>query len=119
MRSLGPEQLVLLLIFLLLPLLNLLLGWLQRRARARKRPEPEPREEPVSSGLPPRARVIEPVLGGARRAEGPRATPPTPPPARRRTAPLGGPAAIRGAIVAMTILGPCRGLEEPPRPPGP
>jgi hypothetical protein len=120
MRSLRPEQILLLLLFVMVPLLNLLVRWLQRRAREQQqRPVPvEPRAaEPVRregrppAPLPPRARLIEPALP----REGPRETlpAPRPQPVLRRPRPLGGRAAIRRAIVAMTILGPCRGVEEP------
>ncbi len=119
MRSLRPEQIILLLVFILVPLLNLLVRWIQRRARERRRPVPvEPRAAEAAAGgkgppaLPPRVRVIEPALPG----EGTRMAPPAPPPqpVMRRVGPLGGRAAVRRAVVAMTILGPCRGLEEPP-----
>jgi hypothetical protein len=119
MRSLQPEQLVLLLLFVLVPLFNVLLRWLQRRAQERPRPAPaEPRAaEPAAreewrAPLPPRVRVIEPALPREEPRE-PRPAP-RPRPVVRRAGPLGGPAAVRRAVIAMTILGPCRGLEEPP-----
>jgi len=120
MRSFRPEQILLLLLFVLVPLFSLLVRWLQRRAREQQRPmPPEPsamdpvgREERPPARMPPRARVIEP----ARSREGPRERPPAPRPQLviRRAGPLGGRAAVRRAVVAMTILGPCRGLEERP-----
>jgi hypothetical protein len=124
MRSLRLEQILLLLVFVLVPLFNLLLRWLQRRAREQQRPvpaepraaEPVAREERLPAPMPPRARVI----GPARPRQGPRETPPAPrpQPVNRRAGPLGGRAAVRRAVVAMTILGPCRALEErPPTPP--
>lgn len=119
MRSLRPEQILLLLLFVLVPLFNLLVRWLRRRARAQQRPVPaEPRaaepkgREELPARMPSRVRVIEP----ARPREGPRESPPAPrpQPVIRRAGPLGGRAAVRKAVVAMTILGPCRGLEERP-----
>ena len=120
MRSLRPEQIILLLVFILVPLLNLLVRWLKRRAREQPRPVPtEPRAaEPVArkewlpAPMPPRVGMIEPALS----RKGPRQVPPAPPlqPVIRRAGPLGGRAAVRRAVVAMTILGPCRGLEERP-----
>jgi hypothetical protein len=120
MRSFRLEQVLLLLVFVLVPLLNLLVRWLQRRAREQRRPvsaepraaEPVAREERLPAPMPPRVRVIEP----ARPRQGPRETPPAPrpQPVIRRAGPLGGPAGVRRAIVAMTILGPCRALEEHP-----
>jgi hypothetical protein len=127
MRSLRPEHL-LLLVFVLVVLFNLLVRWLQRRARERQRPRPAARAmaEPVeregwpSAAMPPRIRAIAPAPSEeAPRKETHRKTPPAPQPrsGRRRAAPLGGRAAVRRAIVAMAILGPCRGLEEPPSQP--
>jgi hypothetical protein len=121
MRSLRPEQILLLLLFVLVPLLNLLVRWLQGRARAQQRPvpaetravEPGGHAERPPTRMPPRVRVVEPTLS----REEPRAMRPAPRPRPvvvRRAGPLGGRAAVRRAIVAMTILGPCRGLEEPP-----
>jgi hypothetical protein len=125
MRSLRPEQIILLLLFVLVPLLNLLVRWAQRRAREPQRPVPaEPaaagpvaREKWPPAAMPPRVRVIEPALPReASRKEASRQTPPAPQPqpAHRRAAPLGGLPAVRRAIIAMAILGPCRGLEAPP-----
>jgi len=120
MRSLRPEQILLLLLFVLVPLINLLVRWLRRRASELQRPvpaepraaEPVAREERPPVPVPPRVRVIEPALP----REGPREAPPAPPlrPVIRRAGSLGGRLAVRRAVVAMTILGPCRGLEEPP-----
>lgn len=117
MRSLRPEQLVLLLVFVLVPLLNLLVRWIQQRARERAAPLPDPApREARTPGPMPRVRTVQPAAP----CEGPAAPAPAPPPPpRRRAGPLGGPAGLRRAIVAMTILGPCRGLQEhqtlPPR----
>lgn len=117
MRSFRPEQILLLLLFVLVPLFSLLVRWLQRRTREQQRPmpaessatEPVGREERLPARMPPRVRVIEP----ARPREGPRERP-RPQPVIRRAGPLGGRAAVRRAVVAMTILGPCHGLEERP-----
>jgi hypothetical protein len=70
MRSLRPEQIILLLVFVLVPLLNLLLRWLQRRAREQQRrvpaeppmAEPAPPRQWPSAARPPRVRVIESPL---------------------------------------------------------
>jgi len=120
MRSLRPEQILLLLVFVLVPLFNLLVRWLQRRAREQQRPvpvepraaQPKAREEWLPVPMPPRVRMIEPAAP----REGPRQVRPASPaqPVIRRAGPLGGRAAVRRAVVAMTILGPCRGLEERP-----
>jgi hypothetical protein len=115
MRSLRLEQILLLLVIVLVPLINMLFRWLQRRAGEQQRPvpaEPVAREEPSPVPVPPWVRVTEPALP----VEGPRKAPPAPlpRPVIRRARPLGGRLAVRRAVVAMTILGPCRGLEEPP-----
>jgi hypothetical protein len=120
MRSLRPEQILLLLLFVLVPLVNLLVRWTRRRALEQQRPAstgsraaaPVAREALPSAPMPPRARVIETALP----REGLRMAPPAhpPQPVIRRARALGGRAAVRKAVVAMTILGPCRGLEDPP-----
>lgn len=114
MRNLRPEQLLLLLVFVLVPFVNLLVRWLRGRThnsgQGLQPPEPEERKRrPV--GPMPRIRLVEPPVppGGPRRAP----LPPPPEPAPLRAAPLGGLPAIRRAVVMMTILGPCRALEEP------
>jgi len=120
MRSLRPEQIVLLVVFVVVPLLNLLVRWLKRRVREQSRPLPAElrataggaREERSPARMRQQAGVIEPVQLRA----GPRKAPPAFPPQTviRRAGPLGGRAAVRRAVVTMTILGPCRGLEAPP-----
>ncbi|MGH7316719.1 MAG: hypothetical protein ACREJS_10710 [Candidatus Rokuibacteriota bacterium] len=119
MESMRPEQILLLLVFILVPLLSLLVRWLQGRARRpteSRSTEPGAREGRPSIPIP-RVRVIEPALP----REGRRTTPPAPPPppVLRRAGPLGGRAAVRQAIVMMTILDQCRGLEAPRPVPSP
>ena len=118
MRSLRFE-ILLLLLFVGVPLLNLLVRWL-KRARAQPRPfPPEPRataadarEERRPASVRLQARVLNPILPRADPRGAPTASAPLP--VVRRGRPLGGRAGVRRAVVAMTILGPCRGLEEPP-----
>jgi hypothetical protein len=111
MRSLRPEQIVLLLVFVLVPLLSMFVRWLQRRLR---KPTPRPpaleAREMRPPGPPPRLRATEPAAG----REAARAPVPSPPPQPRprRTAPLDGLPAVRRAIVTMTILGRCPGLDD-------
>jgi hypothetical protein len=115
MRSLGPEHIVLLLV-ILVPLVILLVRWPQGRARKQGWAEPVVREERPATPMPPRPRVIEPALPDETRhgEAAPRAVLPASRLDDRRTPPLGGRAAVRQAVIAMTILGSCRGLEEPP-----
>ena len=128
MRSLSFEQIILLLVFIVVPLFKLILPALQRWARGQRETEPVAREERPRAPTPVPVWVVEPAFPGAtgprEAAPRPRAEtrkrPPRRPSARIRTAPLRGRAAVRQAIVAMAILGPCPGLELPapqPRPP--
>ena len=128
MRSLSFEQIILLLVFIVVPLFNLILRGLQRWAGRQRQTEPVVREERPRSPTPVPVRVVEPAFPGAtpprEAAPRPRAEtrkrPPRRPSTQMRTAPLRGRAAVRRAIVAMAILGPCPGLEPPapqPRPP--
>jgi hypothetical protein len=123
MREIPPQQIILLLAFTLLIVINLVIAWTQRRARERQRPaeavlarRPDRGEWPPAA-VPPRARTVEP----ARRVEASRRSAPSEsppalamPPIPRQAPPLGGRAAVRRAIVAMAILGPCPGLQLPP-----
>jgi hypothetical protein len=133
MRSLSFEQIILLLVFIVVPVFNLILRGLQRWARGQRETVPVAREERPRFATPTPVWPVEPAFPGATppRATPPREAAPRPraetrkrPPgrtsARVRTAPLRGRAAVRRAIVAMAILGPCPGLELPapqPRPP--
>jgi hypothetical protein len=119
MRSITFEQILLLLLFVGVPLLNLLVRWL-KRARAQSRPFPpepgapaaEAREERRPTSVRPQTRALDPILVRADPREAPTASPPLA--VVRRGRPLGGRAGVRRAVVAMTILGPCRGLDDPP-----
>lgn len=109
------EQLILLAIFLLVGLLNVVIRWLRQRADASS---PETGSSPPPTlGLPPAARTVvpppaQPTAPAVRAARPPVSRPPQP---RRRPAAGGrlhGRADLRRAIVAMTVLGPCRALED-------
>jgi hypothetical protein len=101
------EQLVLVLLVLLVGLVNALIRW--SRQRAAPPPEVPPAPPPVLD-LPPAARVV---------VRSPEARVPTRPPAATLPGPrrwparrgLGTRADVRRAIVALTILGPCRARE--------
>lgn len=110
------EQLLILAVLVLIPLVNYLAGRLRRslkeaepRAAAPPPPRAEPRSRPRPPALPRPAPGIVP----------PEAAPPRP--ARRRAA-SAAPRSLRESrrgIVLMTVLGPCRALEPPgdgPRP---
>ena len=132
------EQLVLLAIFLLVGLVNAILRW-RKQGRRAPAPAPEPEPEPLPPWpreAPPRPRELPPNVR-VRLPAPPEAAPPAVPrpsvPVRRprpepravRRPPvhrwLGNRTAVRRAIVAMTLLGPCRALEREPgvRTPGP
>jgi hypothetical protein len=126
MRSASPEQLVVLAIFLLLPLLNFLLTlWRRRRDSRASSLEPAP-----SPPTPMAARATRPletrqVPGSDERPRRKASTalvetPAAPRPLRTRA--RLGPRDARRAVVLMTILGPCRALEPghlvESRPPG-
>jgi hypothetical protein len=116
MRSLTPEQLLLLAIFLLVPLLNLTARWLRRRLARHAPPSREAEAVAEQAGAPPPPRSRRGTAGPGPPPEQPRRRPPPAPPApgpRRRPGALGGPRGLRRAIVMMTILGPCRALEPP------
>jgi hypothetical protein len=122
MRSLGIEQILLLLVLVAVPLLNLLVRWLRHLARAQHQAPAERRPAETdasharpSAALPPGPRVAD---RGQPQEAPRRAAPAPPPPVIRRAGLLHGRAAVRRAVVAMTILGPCRAMEEqPPMPP--
>ena len=111
-----PEQLVFLLIFLLIPLLNFLVRILRGRVRRAPRGpvEPAPGRPPAAApSLRPRP------AAPARPHEQPREpvrlmpVPETPGPQRVRA--RLDPADLRRGVVLMTILGACPGTEPPAR----
>ena len=113
MERIGIEQLLLLLFFILLPLLNM---WRQRAGRRPQRRVPQPPREPELR-YRPEPRAPPPVRPEAARERAP-ARPPQEAPAPRRTRRAPTPvfrtkAELRRAIVLMSILGPCRGSEPP------
>lgn len=118
MRDFPFELVVYALIFLGIVVFNYLVQRLARRAQQRQ-PAPElpmPEEErPLDTGFgrSPRAAALPEEVLAARRAP-PRATP-APAPRRTRADRLfGSRDDLRRAIVAMTVLGPCR-AQDPPR----
>jgi hypothetical protein len=107
----SVEQLLFLVLFVLIPLVNLLARWLRKRVPEPPIPAPE-RREPIP--ILPRPTVLSPVPALA--PQHPRATSaerlpdqPLARPAQRRT--RLSPREVRRGIVLMTILGPCRALE--------
>jgi hypothetical protein len=105
----SVEQLLFLVLFVVLPLLNMLRKALRKRPPAP--PLPEARREEPRPLLPP-PMVLHPVPELARppaRATTTERRPVQSAEQRRRAA--FGPGDIRRGIVIMTILGPCRALE--------
>jgi hypothetical protein len=121
MRRFPPEQLLLLAIFLLVPLVNFLLALWRRRQRGGARAgsfEPVAPEAPAPATRPGSIAPAPAAVSGDRpRRETPRVPAETPPGVPR----LGvsarlGPRDARRAVVLMAILGPCRALEPGPPP---
>jgi hypothetical protein len=109
------EQILLVAVFVLVPLLNALVRVLRRRVA-----DSAPRESrPGTPEIPPRAQALPPSLR-ASRGEARRISPSLPPPLtavlgprRRPEVRIAGPPEARRGIVLMAVLGPCRGLEPP------
>jgi hypothetical protein len=115
MRRLSPEQLVILTIFLLVPLLNFLFTlWRRRREGARAgQLEPVAPETPAQATLPRSIAAAQAGVSGDRpRREIPRVPAETPPGAPRlEVSARLGPRDARRGVVLMAILGPCRAFE--------
>ena len=114
MKTPSLEQILILLLFIVLPLLNLLFQRVKRRSEG-KHPEDESRLE-----IAQRARAIPPHPPEPRisrdRPHGLQApTVSTPLPRRRsvKKLTLGGRREIRRGIILMAILGPCRASDPP------
>jgi hypothetical protein len=121
------EQLLLFVLFLLVPLLQFIGRWFQRQAARRSQeegvpsvPVPLPRPTPAKPVVtPPMERVATPLT----RSESSMAVtlPRIQAVAARRSPPalrLSGPADARRGVMLMTILGPCRALEGDAEPRG-
>jgi hypothetical protein len=112
LKNVTVEQILLLIIFVLLPLLNWLLRGVGRR-RERQTPQPpympEPRHRATVSE--PRSRAPQPARDRIQARE----APPTPAAVRRRGISTNSlfrtRAEMRRAIILMTILGPCRAAD--------
>jgi hypothetical protein len=108
------EQILLFFLFILLPLLNLLFQRIKRRAESEA-----PAKEPVTRvPRPPRAAPPRPPASRAAGDSGRRLEPPAlalPARGRRfdKRSLLGTPRDLRRGIILMTLLGPCRALEQP------
>jgi hypothetical protein len=113
-----PEQVGILLLFLVVVLFNLISMFLSRRKQQAEADEAArpPGPPPVPPRLPPRVVVAPPRVAAP--TPGPV---PAPAPVRRAAVArlprggLGGPRELRRAIVLLTVLGPCRALEDDPR----
>jgi hypothetical protein len=109
------EQLVLIAVFVLVPLLNFLVRVLGRRFGARAPAEPVPMAVPApSSSQRASPGVRRRTVPG--RSAGASSPPDSRPAGARRRLPLQleSAHAVRRAIVLMAVLGPCRGLAPPP-----
>lgn len=112
MENMTFDRLLLLLLFILLPVLNWLLGQVLKR----RLPQPRSEQQPQ----PPLPIVVQrrtPITGKPTQRER-TASPPLVAPQRPRRASalrslLQRKPEIRRGIILMTVLGPCRALEPP------
>jgi len=112
MKTLTPEQLVLLVVLLMVPLINFLLRpWLQRQTEAAtsRANEPATRDAPRREPTPP-VRAAQ-IRREAQRAHLPPARDDLPRFRRSEPFRVGSRPDLRRAILLMAVLGPCRGLE--------
>lgn len=117
MKAPSLEQILILILFILLPLLNLLFQRAKRRSEA-KHPEDESRPEIAQrahaiSPHPPEPRIFRDRL---HRLQAPTVSTPLP---RRRSVKrltLGKRREIRRGIILMAVLGPCRASDPPGEP---
>jgi hypothetical protein len=110
------EQILVVAVLVLAPLLNVLVRVLRRRLAG-----PAPRESgPKAPETPARLRTLSSSLGAQRGGAG--GIPPSVPqppltevlrPRRRPKVRIGSAREARRGIVLMAVLGPCRGLEPP------
>jgi hypothetical protein len=108
------EQILVVALLVLVPLLNALVRVLRRRLAG----PPPPESGPRASETPGHVRRVSSSLGGQRGEAGglPPSVPPPPlagvlQPRRRPKLRIGSARAARRAIVLMAVFGPCRGLE--------
>ena len=110
------EQILVVAVLVLAPLLNVLVRVLRRRFAG---PAP-PESGPEAPEAPARVRMVSSALGAQRgQAGGIPPSVPQPPltevlrPRRRPKVRIGSAREARRGIVLMAVLGPCRGLEPP------
>ena len=104
------EQLLLVLVLLLVPLLQSIAPVFRRRLEEQARRASESSTGRISPGAPAVAvRRLE-IRKLAHHAPLPIVTPPTA--LRRARSPLGSLREVRRGIILMTLLGPCRGLDS-------
>ena len=116
MRDLGLEQIILLLIFILAPLINFIMHRVRRRPEDNKSKEQS--VEPIPRSTQPRPTTVVPKLAESRTrvaasqaptlASAPLATSRSIKRALLRT-----PRDVRRGIIIMTILEPCRAYDPP------
>jgi len=112
------EQLLILAVFVLVPLINLLVRVMRKRLDIARPQQPGPE----AANVPPPGRTLPAVL--VARGREPRGILPSAPskppslssaPGRRPRVRVGSMREARRAIVLIAVLGPCRGLEPPSR----
>ena len=112
MQDIPLVQLLLLLAFILIPLINRLLERMRRRFEMQSPREPARQPAPRTIGKPP----AEIVLSAENRSPAParrtEALPPSKPPLRQKVL-FGSRSDLRRAILFMAVLGPCRAADAP------
>jgi hypothetical protein len=112
MQDIPLTQILVLLAFILVPLINLLLKRMRRRFEPPPRREPPRQPAPRTIGkLPP----VEVVASARERVPAPARTqiPPRSRPPLRNRALFSSRRDLRRAILLMAVLGPCRALDAP------
>ena len=112
MQDIPFTQILILLAFILVPLINLLLERMRRRFETRPPREPQRQPAPRTIAKPPPLEVIasarERVPAPARTQIPPRSIPPL-----RNRALFSSRRDLRRAILLMAVLGPCRAADAP------
>src|SRR5262245_48353829 len=113
MQNLGIEQVLLLLLFIVPPLITFLLQRVRKR-RDHRMPQEKPIEQQLRQGHTPPTPRLPPRDASDRGRGSPARTVPLLANDRvTKKSPLGTPREVRRGIAIMTLLGPCRAFDPP------